>query len=100
MPRLSPSLSGALRKFSFWIANGTVGHPLVDDIDYRAVLGDEPSMLEQAYAIFANVLELDDAGNVLNARAAEVRAAQSIRAYMDPTYVVEPPFEQWEVSLY
>ena len=31
------SFSGALRTFSFWIANGTVGHPLLDGIDYSCI---------------------------------------------------------------
>jgi hypothetical protein len=32
--KLSPDFSGALRTFSFWIANGTVGHPLLEGIDF------------------------------------------------------------------
>lgn len=52
MKKLSNSFSGALRTFSFWIANGTVGFPLLEDIDYSCIF-DEPSALEQAYAIFA-----------------------------------------------
>ena len=62
---LSPSFSGALRFFSFWVANGTVGYPLLKDVDdYRWILTETPSFLEQVYAIFANVIELDDDGNV------------------------------------
>jgi hypothetical protein len=99
MAKLSHSVSGALRTFSFWIANRSVGQPLLEGIDYSCIF-EEPSALEQAYAIFANVLELDDSGVVQNARAAELRAAQSIRSYVDPGYTVEPPFEDWEVHLY
>lgn len=98
--RLSPSFSGALRTFSFWIANGTVGYPLLEDVDYSSLLSEEPSALEQTYAIFANVIEMDSNGTVLNAKHAEQRAAQWLRSYCDPTYKVEPPFEGWEVELY
>ena len=98
--RLSPSFSGALRTFSFWIANGTVGHPLLEDVDYRSLLSEEPSALEQAYAIFANVIEMDGDGTVLNAKHAEKRAAQYLRSYCDPSYEIEPPLEGWEVELH
>jgi hypothetical protein len=99
MPRLSPSVSHAVRLFSFWMANRTVGLPLLNGLDYSCIF-EEPSALEQAYAIFINVLELDDLGTVLNAKHAEHRAAQSIRRYIDSDYVVEPPFEDWELCLY
>jgi hypothetical protein len=98
MTHLSHSFSGALRTFSFWVANKTVGHPLLDGIDYSCIF-QEPSALEQVYAIFANVLELDDNGQVLNAKHAERRAAQYILQYVTGRKA-EPPFEQWEVELY
>ena len=99
MPRLSESVSHAIRQFSFWIANRSVGHPLLDGIDYSCIF-EEPSALEQVYAIFANTLELDERGVVLNEKHAENRAAQFIRRYVQPGYVVEPPFEDWEVHLH
>jgi hypothetical protein len=78
--KLSHSFSGALRTFSFWVANGTLGYQILNGVDYRSVLLSEPSALEQVYAIFANVIELDDAGFVVNAKYAERRAAQWLRA--------------------
>lgn len=99
MPRLSKSFSGALRTFSYWIANGTVGHPLLEGVDYRVILQEEPSALEPVYAIFANVIELDEQGTVLNAKAAERRAAQYILQYMTGKPAV-PAFEDWETALY
>ncbi|MGE0327249.1 MAG: hypothetical protein AB7S68_33305 [Polyangiaceae bacterium] len=98
MKRVSPSLSGAVRLFSFWIANGTAGHPLLDDVDYACIF-EEPSALEATYAIFMNCLELDDDGTVLNAKAAERRAAEYILAYCTGKQP-ERAFEQWEVELY
>jgi hypothetical protein len=99
MPKLGDSFSGALRTFAFWVSNGSVGHPLLEGFDFKLVLH-EPSAMERVFAIFANVIELDDEGTVINAKYAEHRAAQSLRAYIDPDYVVKPPFEDWEIALH
>jgi hypothetical protein len=98
MTRLSNSVSGAIRTFSFWLASGTVGHPLLDEVDYSSVFR-EPSALEQVYAIYANVLEFDESGQVINAQYAEQRAAQYILQYVTGR-AAEPPFEGWEVELH
>ena len=81
MPHVSHSVSGALRTFSFWVANGTVGLPLLEGVDYFCIFS-EPSALEQTYAIFINVLEFDEAGVVTNAKHAEHRATQPILQYV------------------
>jgi hypothetical protein len=96
---LSPGLSGAFRQFAFWVANGTVGLPLLEGIDYWDDMKESPSLMEQVFAIFANVLVLDAEGNPTNAKEAERRAAMWIRQYcarIEP----EPPLEGWEVQLY
>lgn len=98
--KLSPDFSGALRTFSFWIANGTVGYPLLEGIAYRPEMLESPGLMEQAYAIFANVIEFSSDGMPTNAKYAEYRAAQYIRSYCDPTYMVSPPSEGWEVELF
>ena len=98
MTKISPQFSGALRTFAYWIANRSVGYPLLDDVNYSSIF-EEPSALEQVFAIFANVIELDEAGNVLNAKWAEHRAAQYILQYVTGK-PVEPAFEGWEVELY
>ena len=98
--RLSPAFSGALRAFSYWIANGTVGLPLLEGVAYRQRIIEDPGILETAYAIFANVMELNEYGDPLNEKYAEYRAAQWIRTCCDPTYAVDPPFEAWEQALY
>ncbi|MFC5863833.1 hypothetical protein ACFPT7_16110 [Acidicapsa dinghuensis] len=100
MKKLGGSFSGALRTFSFWIANGTVGYRILEGIDYRSILLKDASAMEQLYAIFANVIELDDNGVVVNAKYAERRAAQWLRRYIDRSYEVLPPFEFWEVELH
>jgi hypothetical protein len=98
MPHLSHSVSGAIRNFSYWMANGTVGLPLLEGVDYSCIFS-EASGLEQVYAIFANVLELDEDGNVLNAKYAERRAAQYILQFVSGK-PANPPFDDWEVCLY
>lgn len=98
MPKLSPSFSGALRTFSFWVANRTLGAPLLEGVDYSCIF-EEPSALEATYAIFANVIELDDDGKVLNAKWAEHRAAQFVLQYVTGK-AAEPPFEDWECALH
>jgi hypothetical protein len=97
MPKLSPEFRGALGQFALWIANGTVGHPLLDGIDYSDLLAD-PSGLEMAFVIYANVTELDDEGRPLNPKWAERRAAQYILQYMTGQ-LADPPLEDWEQAL-
>jgi hypothetical protein len=96
--KLSHGVSGALRTFSYFLASGT--HYMLEGIQYLSLYGSEPSAIEQAYAIFANVLEMDETGEVLNMRYAEKRATDYLRSYCDPNFRVEPPLEDWEVALY
>lgn len=97
--KLSHSFRGVLRQFSYWIANGTAGYPLLEGIDYISVFKEEPSLLEGAYAVFANNIEMDDEGTVLNAKYAEL-GAQYIRLYCDPNYVPAPDLDDHECVLY
>lgn len=99
MPKLSNSVSGALRQFSYWVAAGTIGRLDQEGIEYGRLLQEEPSALETVYAVWANVLELDADGNVLNAKYAEKRAADYVREYMTGKRA-DPPFEAWECALY
>jgi hypothetical protein len=96
--RLPEDVRSAFRFFAFFLANGTVDVELLDEIDYLPALR-QPSVLEQVFAIFSNVLDIGPDGMVTNGDQAKLRAAQYLRRCMDPTYVVEPPFEQWELEL-
>lgn len=98
MTHLSHSVSGALRTFAYFMASGT--QYTLEGVNYLDLYGSEPSAIEQVYAIFANVLELDEDGQVLNAHYAQKRATDYLRAYCDPNFVVEPPYEDWEVALH
>jgi len=70
----------------------------LDDVDYSCIFR-EPSALEQVYAIYANVLEFDESGHIINAQYAARRAAQYILQYVTGR-PAEPSFEVWEVELH
>lgn len=90
-------VKGAVRQFAYWFAHGTIGAGLLNGIDYLEDLKEESSFAEQVFIVFMNNLEYDENG-VTNYKEAEYRAAQYIRSYYDPSYVVEPPFEQSETE--
>ena len=97
--KMSSDLRGHLRLFAYFLASRTLNLEILPaSIDYSAIFA-EPSALEQAFAIWANVISLDEQGQVLNAAAADRRVAQYIRSYVDPQHEVIPPFADWEVEL-
>jgi hypothetical protein len=100
MAHLPASVRSECRFFAFYVGNRTLPTDIIGDFDYLDPsdpgLG---SALEQAFAIFVNVLDVDVDGQVTNATAAQRRAAQYLRSYCDPSYIVAPPFEEWEVEL-
>jgi hypothetical protein len=72
---------------------------MLEGVPYLDLYGKEPSAIEQAYAIFANVLEIDETGHVTNLKHAEKRATDYLRSYCSGVQA-EPPFEDWEVALH
>jgi hypothetical protein len=99
--RLSHGASGAIRRFAIWVARGSVDHPMLDGIEYWNELKDSPSQMEICFAIFANVLELDDHGEPINEKYAERRAAIWIYRYCTGELPPgEAEIEPWECELY
>lgn len=96
--KLSNNFSGALRTFAYFMASGS--HNNLAGVNYLSLYGTEPSAIEQVYAIYINVLELDESGTVLNAKYAENRATDYLRMYCDATFKVSPPYEYWEMELF
>ena len=96
--KLSHDVSGALRTFSYFLASGT--HSMLEGVEYLDLYGNEPSAIEQTYAIFVNVLDIDEAGRITNLKHAEKRAIDYLRSYCDPDFRVEPPLEDWELALH
>ena len=84
--KLSNSFSGALRTFAYFMASGTQN--TLTGIDYLKLYGEEPSVIEKVFAIYANVIELDEGGKVLNAKYAEKRATDYIKQYCDQNFKV------------
>ena len=100
MPQLATQFRGDLRFFAFFLANGTVDAEVLPVGTDYSVIFREPSALEQTFAIWSNVLELDEQGVPTNAPTARRRAAQYIRTWIDKSYVVEPPFSDEELELH
>jgi hypothetical protein len=103
--QLSEDFRRSLRHFVFYYTNGTLNWvigegDILKGIDYRNGLVTEASLVEQAFAIYANVIQMDTSGKVLNDSYAMRRAAQWIRRVCDSGYKVEPEFEDWEVELH
>ena len=74
--------------------------------DVAAALDIHPFMLSlwrkqvREGVIVARASKLDESGQVLNAHYAQKRATDYLRAYCDPTFRVDPPYEAWEVELH
>jgi hypothetical protein len=98
--KLSEDVRSELRFFAFYLANGTLHSDILPGTQNYSSILSEASALEQIFAIWANVLELDESGKVTNAAQASRRAAQYIRSLIDGSYFVEPPFEDWELDLH
>lgn len=96
--RLSNSFNHSFRTFVYFMASGT--HYMLKGINYISLYGNEPSAIEQAFAIYINVIELDENGNILNDEYAQKRATDYLRSYCDPNYKVLPEYEDWEVALH
>jgi hypothetical protein len=96
--KVSNDFSGALRTFAYFMASGT--HYMLEDVKYLELYGEDPNAIELAFAIFSNVLEMDNEGKVLNFTYAQRRATDYIKLYCDLSFEVSPPFEAWEQELY
>ena len=80
------------------MASGT--HYMLEGVDYIDLYGKEPSAIEMTFAIFANVIELDNNGQVQNFRYAQKRATDYLRSYCIREFEVAPPYEEWEITLH
>ncbi|HOY03844.1 MAG TPA: hypothetical protein PLO67_00505 [Saprospiraceae bacterium] len=106
--KLSDDFKRCFRHFVYYYTNGTLPFVIGDDsilkdIDYREALKKEASLVEQAFAIYANNIEMDEHGKVLNQAHAMKRAAQWIRLVCreeGEKYQVVPEFEEWETFLH
>jgi len=95
---LSGSFVRSLRTFAYFMSSGT--HHMLEGVVYLSLYGNEPSVIEQVFAIYTNVIELDTSGKVLNGKYAEQKATAYLRSYCDLNFKVTPAFEDWEVNLH
>src|SRR5262245_12349147 len=96
MAKLSEDLRSWLRELAWSLANGSLDTG--DDLDYRPLLQD-PAFIENVFALWANVLEVDEEGLVINGQQARRRVEQYIHTWIDKGFKEEPPFESWEFTL-
>src|SRR3974377_723124 len=96
--QLPTDVRAVVTRFVYNMWNGLLEPDLLGDLGYREVFLEEPSSAEQAVAVYLNVLTLDEAGQVTNARDAERRAAQWICTYFGRS--VDPPLANWGTEGY
>jgi hypothetical protein len=97
MAKLSDDLRAHLYRFAHSLVWSTGDDYLYDGAEYSCVW-EEPEVLPQAFAIWCNVLEVDEQGRVLNGEYARWRASQYVNNVANPELKVEPPFEPWELA--
>ena len=98
---ISHGASGAIRRFAGWFARGSLGHPMLEGVRYLDAVRESPSQAEICFAIFANVLELDDQGDPVNEKYAERRAATWLYRYCTGEMPSgEADLEPWECELH
>jgi len=73
---------------------------LLGGVDYLSLYGEDPSAIERAFAILLMLLSWMKKMKSLNAKYTEKRAADYIRSFCAPSFLVNPPFEDWEIALY
>jgi len=99
MAQLSEDFRGHLRFLAFFIFNESLDHDLLSGADWEWLFT-EPSIMEGAFAVYGNVIQLDDEGNVTNGDWASTRVAQYLKNSCDSSYNPDPPFEDWEIELH
>jgi hypothetical protein len=97
---LSHGFRVELLEFAYALANGTICEDILPcSIDYSPILH-QPGEFQHIIAIWSNVLQFDRKGAPTNVPAARRRAAQYIRSYIDPSYIIDPPLEDFETGHY
>ena len=100
MARLPASVRAAVRDFAYALGNGTLDSTgLLRGIDYRPDFAKNSTELQLVFAVFTNVLQIDENGLITNAEEATRRAAAVVRHFHQPSFVVKPPLADWEVAL-
>ena len=80
------------------LGRGTLVPEVLGDVAYHDYLAGTGALLGDVFALFTTLLRLDADEQVVNLAHARWRTAQYVRAYVDPTYQVEPPFTEDETG--
>jgi|HigsolmetaAR201D_1030396.scaffolds.fasta_scaffold02679_9 hypothetical protein len=105
MQRIPQEIRNAIRLGAFYLGNGTLlpqeGNilPDWDSDDYCDMLTEQPELMESFFAVFCNVLQIDEQNRVLNLDDAMRRTAEFIRQSVDQSYQPTVPFAEWELEL-
>jgi len=75
-PRVRDNRRPTIDEFAGWVARGSVGHPMLDGIDYWDDLKDSPSQMETRFAIFATSSNLTTRASPSTRKYAERRAGR------------------------
>ncbi len=105
--KLSISMRSALRFFTYYYSNQSLGFvsgiTKLIEVSYLEKMNETPSNVEMMYSVFANNIEMDIEGNIINFDHSVKRAAQFLASCLfdvESKYIVEPPFEDWEIELH
>jgi hypothetical protein len=80
------------------LGRGTLVPEVLGDVAYHDYIVGTGALLGDVFALFTTLLRLDADEQVVNLAHARWRTAQYVRAYVDPTYQVEPPFTEDETG--
>src|SRR5262249_27552539 len=91
----------AVAEFALALGRGLLAPEILGNWDYVPALTSHGEgsgeRLELAFAIFTNVLRMNEDGLVINAMQAQHRTAQYVRRLVDHDHTVQPAFRVHEV---
>jgi hypothetical protein len=95
-----PMWKQAVNEFSASLGNGSLAPGILGGTHYVADLFGYGSTLEAIFAVFSNVLTIDEQDNPSNKEEAFFRAAQCVKQWCVTGYEAEPGFAGWETELH
>jgi hypothetical protein len=85
-----------IKRFASDFGLGILEPAVLGSLDYVALSWN----YESIFAVFSNVLKIDQNGKPVNLDESRHRTAQYIRMEIDRDYSVTPPFQPWETTLH
>jgi len=88
-----------LKRFVLAIANENFHNDLLGEAYFSSMVEQGSNFLESVFAVWGNVIRLNEQGETINTQQLELRVAQWIKSYLDESYQPYPVFEAWEYEL-